>query len=429
MERYEFKFENKVETVKISTSRLGVQVFNSTDGKTYGEIEFEPNREFQNIDDVVVYNEDQKSLVIDSEDYEYKSLKNFFGTDSRKNGYLKLYVNENVAIKSETEVSSQIFKDVVGDIVASSDVGSINIENNRGNLDLSTEVGSVTVKEGSYDNMRIDTEVGSVTIDDCKIRELDVSTEVGSIKISNNIVEGMKLNTETGSITAYLFDKSFKYGNLSSEIGRIKLVIPEDLIVDLIAKTEMGKISSNLKNVLLEEINDGVRYYTKATEKDKDEEVCKISVNTELGGIMFANDPNEFGRGYGQGRSNRRVNRGNGRRDGFGRANGYGRGDGTGFGRRDGTGPRAQEGDCFRYDGRRSYFSRNLGGLGESISRIVNQAIDTASRAMGNSSDIHPQTADSRLNDNEKSRLKILELLENGKINQEEAEKLLKAIK
>ena len=33
-----------------------------------------------------------------------------------------------------------------------------------------------------------------------------------------------------------------------------------------------------------------------------------------------------------------------------------------------------------------------------------------------------------RLSDNEKSRLKILELLEKGMINQEEAEKLLKAI-
>lgn len=421
--KFEFKYQGNFKELDVRTERMTIVI---TKGEPEaitikGEISLsrEVNYAVSN-DKIIEFIASENRISIDTSELEEDLEDKGVDYASFK---LYIYVPNGLKIRAESELGKIILEHINADSKIETEIGTVLIEDVSGDVEIEAEIGAVKIKKGNLNNLSCSTEIGNIEIIGTKINKLTCETEVGQIFIKEAEISDATINSETGSIEYQLLPLKQSHTKIESEIGKVKLIIPHELNLELKATSEIGGISQNLKNVVIQHVDEGI--ILKTDKEDSNQGTAIIEVSTEIGWISLLNEdtPAEQEKHNSGSRLNREIN------SALNEMNKV---------------TKVLSSPALR---------KSLGGafanLGETIKSSVQSALRESDVAvkqsvkemqdnlrkqgqdMGNKADYSRGNAfrtEERLSDNEKSRLKILELLENGKINQEEAEKLLKAI-
>ena len=414
--KFEFKYQGSFKELDVRTERMTIVISKGEPEiiAIKGEISLnqEVNYEVSN-DKIIEFSASDNRISIDTSELE-EDLEDK-GVDYA-NFKLYVYVPDGLRIRAESELGKIIMEHINADSEIETEIGTVLLEDISGDAEIETEIGSVKVKGGSFNHLSCDTEIGNIEIIGTKINKLICESEVGQIFIKEAEISDATINSETGSIEYQLLPLKQSHTKIESEIGKVKLIIPQELNLELKATSEIGGISQNLKNVVTQHVDEGI--ILKTDKEDSNQGTAIIEVSTEIGWISLLNEDTqtEQEKHYSGSRLNREIN------SAMNEINKV---------------TKVLSSPALR---------KSLGGafanLGETIKSSVQSALKESDVAVKQSvkemqDNLRKQGQDmrgnafrteERLSDNEKSRLKILELLEKGMINQEEAEKLLKAI-
>lgn len=414
--KFEFKYQGSFKELDVRTERMTIVISKGEPEiiAIKGEISLnqEVNYEVSN-DKIIEFSASDNRISIDTSELE-EDLEDK-GVDYA-NFKLYVYVPDGLRIRAESELGKIIMEHINADSEIKTEIGTVLLEDISGDAEIETEIGSVKVKGGSFNHLSCDTEIGNIEIIGTKINKLICESEVGQIFIKEAEISDATINSETGSIEYQLLPLKQSHTKIESEIGKVKLIIPQELNLELKATSEIGGISQNLKNVVTQHVDEGI--ILKTDKEDSNQGTAIIEVSTEIGWISLLNEDTqtEQEKHYSGSRLNREIN------SAMNEINKV---------------TKVLSSPALR---------KSLGGafanLGETIKSSVQSALKESDVAVKQSvkemqDNLRKQGQDmrgnafrteERLSDNEKSRLKILELLEKGMINQEEAEKLLKAI-
>lgn len=180
------------------------------------------------------------------------------------------------------------FTDIDGDIVVQIENGPISIMNCISEVELTSENGPIKIVELSGDAV-IKSENGPVKISKCS-GKIGVTTENGMIRMLDCDYDSANIATENGSIYYEFLPIDVGNFRFKSENGRITLVIPEEVQIDLIAKNQLGKVHMGLSG----------HYENRTEEEYKIFEMVKgsgkvdIKVENEHGSIRLIPNKQEF---------------------------------------------------------------------------------------------------------------------------------------
>ena len=158
-------------------------------------------------------------------------------------------------------------------IILDSCVGELKVENENGPIKLTNCEGDIN----------IDQENGPVMAEEISGYKLRVSSENGPVKIRLAQFTDLKVENENGMI--YYECMPLEHGELrfSNENGKVVLVLPEEMEYAIEAKSELGRVRSSLKAE--QQRIDGKYLFTNGEPK------VKIDVKTENGSIRLGSDP------------------------------------------------------------------------------------------------------------------------------------------
>lgn len=386
------------------------------------EIDYEVKR-----DEIVEVIASEGSILIDTSDLEHDLKEQTVDYESFK---LYISVPDELKIKAESELGRIIVTGVEANSSFETEMGLILLEDVSGDAKVVAEIGKIKVKRGNFNRLTCTTEIGNIEVIGTMVNELHCESEAGEIVIRKTEISDATIISETGSIEYHLLPVMQNHSKIESGIGKVKLIIPKEINLSLKAISEMGGVNQNLKNVDVQEIENGL--ILKTVNKSNNQHKAVINISTELGWILLLNDdtPLEKEKSHSSSRLNREIN------NAMNEINKITR--------------------VLSSRTLRKSLGSAFANLGETIKSSVQSALRESDDALKQSvkemqDSLHQQSqemknrteesrkdaeyqrgnayrTEERLSDNEKSRLKILELLENGKINQEEAERLLKAI-
>jgi len=170
-------------------------------------------------------------------------------------------LNNNLKIDSENAPVSVSNCD--GDKHIESENGPVRLHNSRGNLFAKLENGPLSAEAITGEGLRLESENGSLKVRLARFPKVDMSTENGAIYYETQPVE----------------NGDFKF---ATENGIVSLVLPVDFDFELTAKTEYGQIKSRLEAPL--------NYENETYSLINGNGSNKISIETENGVIKISND-------------------------------------------------------------------------------------------------------------------------------------------
>ncbi|ACZ41792.1 hypothetical protein Tter_0875 [Thermobaculum terrenum ATCC BAA-798] len=132
--------------------------------------------------------------------------------------------------------------DFEGDVTLSSGNGEVRVSSGEGDLRVSTGNGDVNVQQVEGD-LSINTAHGKVNISDCESARIRASSAMGPMRVVGCEIEEMQLNSMMGDI--YL-DSELEGGRyqLSSGLGDVVVILPDDISVRIDAQTGFGRVHS-----------------------------------------------------------------------------------------------------------------------------------------------------------------------------------------
>jgi DUF4097 and DUF4098 domain-containing protein YvlB len=181
-----------------------------------------------------------------------------------------------------TERGSIVLKHVAFDTCElEAENGNIEMRDCTGNsTTMSTETGSITVEGTDIVECELDTENGNIKIVDALGKTLEAKTEKGNIT-AYVAYETADLDTELGSIKFKPLAHSKQKSTLQSELGSIKILVPEEEDPwSIKAYVERGTIK-NTTALKVKDENEFVIIYSNGQNADG----IVVSASTELGSI------------------------------------------------------------------------------------------------------------------------------------------------
>lgn len=193
----------------------------------------------------------------------------------------------------ETENGPIKIEHTNGKFTCKSENGPINILNSNGDAEIECENSSIVMKECDG-NLRIDGENGPVKLINCK-GSLELNIENGSSRVLGADFENSNIKIENGGIY-YEFNPikkgKFKFEN---ENGKIHLVIPEGIPYHILAKNEQGGFHVGLEG----EYDRRKEGNLQILEMVKESGNVEISATNKNGSIRFVKNPGQtFGVGF-----------------------------------------------------------------------------------------------------------------------------------
>jgi len=234
------------------------------------------------------YNQEANTLKIEVgfDDF-LKALNSAFGMGMFRavKSNVKVLCPRESQINAYTENGSVVVNSINGNHTLKSENGAIKAYEIIGNLICSTENGKIALDMITGD-LKITTENGKIETRNCNGEKMKCYSENGKIEIMCNRYANASAETENGGVF-YEF-VSLDEGNFSfrSSNGKITIIIPDDIPVDIDAKTNMGKINTAIE---------GQIELTKKNLKQKlklkrGEGTVKILVENDNGSIHLTRD-------------------------------------------------------------------------------------------------------------------------------------------
>jgi len=178
--------------------------------------------------------------------------------------------------------------DIDGDIVVKVENGPVSIMNCISEVELTSENGPIKMVEVSGDAV-VKSENGPIKISKGK-GKIAVSTENGMIRMLDCDFDEAEVSTENGAIYYEFLPVDAGRFNFKSENGRITLVIPEEVQVDLTAKNQLGKVHMGLSGDYENRTEDEYKVFEMVKGSGK----VEINVENEHGSIRLVPNKQEF---------------------------------------------------------------------------------------------------------------------------------------
>jgi len=178
--------------------------------------------------------------------------------------------------------------DIDGDIVIEIENGPVAIMNCLSEVEITSENGPIKMVEISGDAV-IKSENGPVKISKCK-GKIDITTENGMIRMLDCDFDAADVKTENGAIYYEFLPIEAGSFNFKSENGRITLVIPEEVPIDLTAKNQFGKVHMGLSGDYENRTEDEFKVFEMVKGSGK----VDIKVENEHGSIRLIPNKQEF---------------------------------------------------------------------------------------------------------------------------------------
>jgi len=235
---------------------------------------------------------DEPEEEFDSEDYvtssfnnsvlsiELEEIDNMGGREARSS-QLKLTIPAGVFLELETDNYPTNLVGLKNTLQLSSENAPISVSNCEGDKHIESENGPVRL-HNSQGNLHAKLENGPLSAEALTGEALHMESENGSLKVRLARFPQVEMSTENGSIyyeTQPVEEGNFKF---ATENGLVSLVLPIDFDFTLSAKTEFGQIKSRLDAPL----NYADETYTMINGNGG----TKIEIETENGVIKIAND-------------------------------------------------------------------------------------------------------------------------------------------
>lgn len=186
-----------------------------------------------------------------------------------------LIANHENRLKTEVTLPSKMFKE----ISVSSSTGTLDLKNVKAEkLTASTNTGRIVINSFTGTQLDIDANTGSITVDSFNGNQLRAHTSTGRIAVGDGQGE-VNLSTNTGSITAKLHDIGDSV-ELESNTGSINLQLtpaPKSASFDLSSDT--GRVSLAIPGVTTD---DNERHAIKGSIGDGSKQV---KVQTDTGSV------------------------------------------------------------------------------------------------------------------------------------------------
>lgn len=183
--------------------------------------------------------------------------------DGRPVGWVDFQIQlpQDAAVNLSQNMGSIVVNDFRGDLTAMTDLGEIEVRNaDTTALRLRTEVGTLAVVESSADNeltlessagqarvadvrfgqAEVNTQAGAVNLKDVRGQRLDVSTQMGEIDVIGAEVTELSLSSQMGEIG--LQDALTSQGTVRTQWGGIDVRLPSEAVPRIRASTQAGGI-------------------------------------------------------------------------------------------------------------------------------------------------------------------------------------------
>jgi len=336
---------------------------------------------------------------------------------------LSLTVPEKSEISADTENGALSLLNLNGIFKLQTENGSVKASGMKGQMSIITENGALKLNESSCE-CNIKNENGAIKIKDSK-GDLKIITENGQVRILRAGYDSAEITNENGGIYYEFISQEKGKFNFENENGKIDLIVPEDLHYDLTARNEIGyiniSVAGNYDTRKENEMN--IVHLVKGSGK------VKIEASNENGSINISGDKIRKNRNYGFSAFSEIVND---------------------------VIDNIPEIDKDKLKMKLDKVKAKIENISfEDFESKINKAVKKVEHAIekefsGEKSneilkkfktgfksalnDLEKYSAEDMNNSNnevdkdEKSRLKILQLLQDGKISSEDADKLLKAI-
>ncbi len=194
---------------------------------------------------------------------------------------VRVLIPEGVEVHAETENLPLMLAELKGKLSVENENGPIMIQDCEGTVLVENENGPVKMHNVSGD-LTLKQENGPFSGERLSGAELNVETENGAVKIRSASYSRAIVRSENGMI--YYESMPIEDGDLSfeTENGLVSLVLPEDFDFELVAETELGTVKCKLNAEVQRE--DGAYIIRHGEGK------TKIRVRTENGVIKISSD-------------------------------------------------------------------------------------------------------------------------------------------
>ena len=253
---YEYEVKEELE-FEFASGNYGVNISGIED--TQARIEISANVEYgdwvdNDLSKIVIceYNKKQNLLVIKTnEEFEVKNIKIDVFVPKKAVVNAKTE-NAHISIKAligshkiQNENGPIFIADNLGDMQITSENGPIKITNCIGDIILTFENGPLSIKNSSG-KIKVKTENSPIKFGNCK-GELILNTENSSIKILASEFDSATINNQNGSIYYEFRDVEKGKFIFKNQMGGIHLVIPDEIPYKIAAKNKLGKFYVGLK--------------------------------------------------------------------------------------------------------------------------------------------------------------------------------------
>ncbi|OQY38344.1 MAG: hypothetical protein B6226_03835 [Candidatus Cloacimonetes bacterium 4572_65] len=293
MSNLEIKFELEIKepTVNITAERLGI-VMTKSDGENVDvSLKVAIDGERDDLDELDLTG--IKSLNKETNEVSFDfTLAEEALTEQNINfasAFIDVKIPNGSKSNLETELGRVKVSSLDGLVNIETEIGAVLLEDCSGTFNIETEIGSVNIFDSDFEKLNCETEVGSIRMTKIKAHTVNCSTEVGQIILEEADVSETNLMSETGNIEYTLLPSKQNHSKISTEIGKVKIIIPEESGLIITATTELGKISSFLKDVETKSLSEGVIFRKKGIE-DNNERIVTMQVSSEIGNIVLLHD-------------------------------------------------------------------------------------------------------------------------------------------
>lgn len=265
-----------VSKITIENNLAPLSIEASPHGKVelVGELDLvEPFEEF-NWEDCIStnYNNGLVEIVLD----EVEGMERRFISPNRS--FIKILVPADLVVEVEMENLPVSFSEVHNTLVVSSENAAIRIHECNGSKKISNENGPISIKNCEGD-LVIEVENGPLSAEMVGGAKLEVKSENGPVKIREACFPEVNIESENGVIsfeTLFVEDARIY---LKTENGMVHFVLPDDMDYEIRATTETGRIKSRLPQAVVEDGDECVIV--------KGNGSSKITITTENGMIKI----------------------------------------------------------------------------------------------------------------------------------------------
>lgn len=204
--------------------------------------------------------------------------ESYFGVSKSS---LKVFIPQGIEIKAESDNLPLFLHNLESPLEVSNENGPISVNNCQGVKELENENGPIKIHNCSG-NLSVKLENGPLSAEALQGEELKVESENGAVKLRDCSFGKVEIRSENGVIyyeSLPVEDGDFSFEN---ENGVVNLVLPDDFDFELDAETELGTLRCGFEAEITK--TDGHYHVLKGEGK------TKIRIKTENGVIKLGSD-------------------------------------------------------------------------------------------------------------------------------------------